>query len=267
MIKDLRVNIVDALMGRGKTSAMINYINASDEDTRFLYITPYLTEVTRIINKCPTKAFKQPEVYGTKMRSVKYLFEKGINIVSTHSLFKLFDREIIDLAYNNNYVLILVNILDHDKLNQIGEMDGSLSMGWYSRNKDNVLMQQLKNNLGNYFKNYTKTQSRLNLWTTFKEFKTVLSGKGYTKGYLSSNMRATNDYKDRTAVAYCINKYFNPYIKNFFISNSININEDAYALSEMIQWIFRSAIREDMPIQAYIPSKRMRELFENWLYM
>jgi hypothetical protein len=144
-------------------------------------------------------------------------------------------------------------------------MDGSLSMSWYGRNKDNILISQLRNNLGNYFKNHTKTKSRLNLWTTFKDFESVLSGKGYTKGFLSSNMRATNDYRERTAIAYCINKYFNPYIKNFFISSNINIDEDAYALSEMIQWIFRSAIRDDKPIHAYIPSKRMRELFICWL--
>jgi hypothetical protein len=385
-------------MGSGKTSAMINHINASDENTRFLYITPYLTEVARIISKCPQKAFMQPEVYGTKIQGIKYLFERGINIVSTHSLFRKFDEEIIDLAYNNNYVLVmdevadvieplaiskfdlttilneyteivdghllrwtareyrgefekykrlcdlecmgiynnrvilwlfpistfkgfkeiyiltylfqaqtqkyyfdfynvdynylylngnsaetyslsddkveydyskymsLIHIFDNAKLNQIGDLEGSLSSSWYARNKGNALMTTLKNNIGNFFKNYTKTKTQYNLWTTFKEYEPVLSGKGYTKGYLPSNMRATNDYNDRTAVAYCINKYFNPYIKNFFVVNDIDIDEDAFALSEMIQWLFRSAIREDKAIDAYIPSKRMRELLIQWLY-
>ena len=48
-IKDLTVNIVDAVCGAGKTSAAINMINNSDDDTKFLYITPYLNEVERII--------------------------------------------------------------------------------------------------------------------------------------------------------------------------------------------------------------------------
>lgn len=41
--------------------------------------------------------------------------------------------------------------------------------------------------------------------------------------------------------------------------------EDDYALSEMIQWVWRSAIRDGKEIWVYIPSRRMRELFQNWL--
>ena len=33
----------------------------------------------------------------------------------------------------------------------------------------------------------------------------------------------------------------------------------------MLQWIFRSQIRMDLPINIYIPSRRMRELLEDWL--
>ena len=44
----MQIQIVDQVMGAGKTSAIINMINDSDDDTRFIYITPYLTEVTRI---------------------------------------------------------------------------------------------------------------------------------------------------------------------------------------------------------------------------
>ena len=52
---------------------------------------------------------------------------------------------------------------------------------------------------------------------------------------------------------------------NFFIKRGTNIDQDRYALSEMIQWIFRSAIRKGKPIDIYIPSQRMRELFKKWL--
>ena len=41
------VNIVDAIMGAGKTSAIINRINNSDESEKFLVITPYLDEINR----------------------------------------------------------------------------------------------------------------------------------------------------------------------------------------------------------------------------
>ncbi len=67
----MKINIIDAICGAGKTSAAINYINNSIEDQHFLYITPYLTEVERIISACPNKKFKQPESYGTKLISLR----------------------------------------------------------------------------------------------------------------------------------------------------------------------------------------------------
>ncbi|MEG2695893.1 MAG: hypothetical protein RR966_15745, partial [Acinetobacter sp.] len=41
--------------------------------------------------------------------------------------------------------------------------------------------------------------------------------------------------------------------------------EDIFALSEMVQWVWRSAIREGNPINIYVPSSRMRDLLERWL--
>ena len=45
----------------------------------------------------------------------------------------------------------------------------------------------------------------------------------------------------------------------------VSVEEEKYALSEMIQWIFRSAIRNGESIQIYIPSQRMRQLLIDWL--
>ena len=78
-------------------------------------------------------------------------------------------------------------------------------------------------------------------------------------------MRAGNEYRDRTAVAYLVNKYFNPFIKNFFVSNRIEVDEDGYALSEMLQFLWRSGIRDGKRITVYIPSKRMRDLLNKWI--
>ena len=69
----MRVNIVDSIMGSGKTSAAINYINNSDTSKRFMYVTPYLSEVHRIISSCPSKNFQEPKEYGTKIRGIKDL--------------------------------------------------------------------------------------------------------------------------------------------------------------------------------------------------
>jgi len=43
------IKIVDAIMGAGKTSAAINLIN-NNPDKLFLFVTPYLSEVDRIVN-------------------------------------------------------------------------------------------------------------------------------------------------------------------------------------------------------------------------
>lgn len=39
------INIVDSVMGSGKTTAMINYINDCKSSERFIFVTPYLNEI------------------------------------------------------------------------------------------------------------------------------------------------------------------------------------------------------------------------------
>lgn len=392
-----KINIVDAMCGMGKTSAAINYINTSAEDKHFLYITPYLDEVERIIKACPDKHFVQPPDYGSKLKNIKKLFNEGKNIVSTHALFNMFDDEVIDIVLLQNYTLImdevadvvepldistydlntilneyteivddhllrwvepnyegdfekykrlidlnavyyysntallwmfpvktfeafdeifiltymfdaqiqrcyydfynleynylyvrgdsigayrftdevvqyqypdyksLIHILDNDKMNKIGERDFSLSKSWYQRNKDNKCMLEIQNALSNYFRRIVKTSSKQNLWTTFKSYKNILSGGGYAKGFLSCNARATNAYRECTSLAYVINRYLNSIVKTFFLQQGVRVEEDYYALSELIQWTWRSAIRDGNEINLYIPSKRMRELLINWM--
>lgn len=143
----------------------------------------------------------------------------------------------------------------------------TLSWSWYKRQEKNqtIKIKQLKNNLLNYLTNIMKAKSKSILWTTFKEYKTKLSGKGYTNSFLESSARSSNEYKDRNVLAYCIGKYLHPTIEGFFIDNNIPLDEDMIALADMLQWIFRSAVRKGEPIQIYIPSNRMRELLNEWL--
>ena len=391
----VEINIVDAVCGAGKTSAAINMINSSDKEQRFLYITPYLDEVQRITQACKSKNFQQPEMYGSKLNHIKYLFEKGVNIVSTHALFKNFDTETIELVRAMNYILVmdevaevveplnisksdlqivlqkteiqdngllrwtdlsysgelgnyrrlcelnavfyhnntallylfpvdcfkafrqvyiltymfdaqvqryyydfygakfkyigvegnnvedyhfvnkinydaskkftdLINIEQSINLNAVGDPDYSLSVSWYEKNIKSY-SNCLKANLINFFINKTKTPSGKNLWTVFKDYKKQLQGKGYTKSFLSCNARATNVYRDRTSIAYMCNIFFNPILKNFFEQKGVRVEEDKWALSELLQFLFRSAIRQGEPIKLYIPSKRMRRLLQRWI--
>lgn len=46
-------------------------------------------------------------------------------------------------------------------------------------------------------------------------------------------------------------------------SNSL-MDQELYAVSSLIQFVFRSAVRKGEPIKLYLPSLRMRELLERW---
>lgn len=406
------IRVVDEKMGDGKSSGVINMINKSDDGTKFLFVTPYLSEVKRVRCACPGKEFKEPikneDFNYSKLRGLKMLLGSGCNIATTHALFHYFDDEVIDLIHNNNYVLVLdevadvirpylkanakarcegitksdldcllkssarfneatgfvdwiddsydgtqnpykidcqmhslalygdkqyplwvfpykifeafkecyiltymfdnqiqkyyfdmlglnydfmgvskidgeyclsqkrkkepivdyrklIHICEKERLNRIGNRRTDLSKAWYSKNRSNPLMTQLKNNTSNFFKNICGCKSSQTIWTTFKGHRKCVQGKGYTKGFLACNIRATNEYGNRNCVAYLMNRYMNPVIRNFFLRYGVEVDEDGYALSEMLQFIWRSAIRNGEEIWIYIPSARMRNLLKQWI--
>ena len=62
-----------------------------------------------------------------------------------------------------------------------------------------------------------------------------------------------------------VNRYCVPPVIDFFNGHNLGINEDKLVLSEMLQWIWRSRIRDNKEIVVYIPSKRMRNLLKGWI--
>lgn len=401
-----KVHVVDMIMGSGKSSAAINYMNKMYRKNKFLYVTPFLTEVNRVREQCPDLKFVEPEMRNGhgKLTDIRFLLSKGRNIATTHVLFSMFTAEIIDICKSQGYTLImdevanviteykigsedratllekyayiekgtgiirwredmagyvdekylaekrlcdlqalacygdseitmwllpiecfnafeevyiltylfegqiqryyydffklpydylyvkgntlteyefttepqmqkirydyskLIHICDNEKLNKIGQAEYDLSKTWFERNaKNNVVLPQLKKNIFNFFHNIQRSPTDNNIWTTFKDYQKALSGKGYSKGFLPSNSRATNAYKDRTCVAYCLNKYINSVVKIFFNGKGVKTDENIYAVSEMLQFIWRSAVREGNEIWVYIPSSRMRNLLIQWI--
>jgi hypothetical protein len=158
----------------------------------------------------------------------------------------------------------LLNIYE-GKLNRIGDYKTALSKNWLERYKD--LRETQKNNLYNYFRNITKSNGGEFAWTTFRPHQEKLWGKGYKSDdcFISLNTKATNRYRHKTTMAYCCNRFMNPSLKLYYNVFDIKIDEDGFALAELVQWIWRSQVRDDKLIQIYIPSKRMRELLINWL--
>lgn len=399
----ISIYVCDAIMGAGKTSAAITYMN-EHPDKKFLYVTPYLPEVERIIDACPALKFRAPsDERSTKLESLHKLLSDGCNIASTHSLFRNYTRDTEDLIQNAGYTLIMdevftvidalkfssddisvllssglaeigpdgehivwlddnytgtrfadvklkaqsnnliryrdkmmfwtfpvhtftvfddvfiltylfdaqvqryyydmhkvpytcigtslqggvyrfsdnghapeytrtlkdkIHILDDDKINSIGASRCALSSNWYKKAaayKKKPLLDTMRKNIYNVFKNRFGGKSDENMWTCFKTFQKYLAGGGYTKGFVSCNARATNEYADRTCLAYCVNIFLDPDIAGYFRDHHVRLEEDKYALSEMIQWIWRSAIRRGEPIAVYVPSRRMRTLLQDWL--
>ena len=419
----MAIHVIDAPMGTGKTSAMINYMRSAPSDEHFVFVTPFLTESERIVEGCPEKEFVSPsqvgyvdedgtvsDDYRSKLTDFKELLRDGRNIATTHALFQRFDVEARELIELGNYTLVMdevceliapyeitpydagtlsdkyvtttsdghalwredaseywgrfcdyrhdcdlgilwqyhrtsyvqvlppelftsfkecylmtylfesqiqrcyfdlhhlgydmlyvegdspatysittepreyripgvkdkVHIFCDEKLNAIGEDYHALARGWYERGEHERAVKQVQDNAYNFFRNKMKAQATDCLWTCYKEIRPSdgdgekgdamrVYPRGYKKQYVSCNARATNNYKDRHYLAYLINLFPLPSLKNFINARGIDFNRDEWALSMMVQWIWRSAIRDGEEIWVYVPSRRMRTLLEQWL--
>ncbi|MCD8215273.1 MAG: DEAD/DEAH box helicase family protein [Clostridiales bacterium] len=221
-----------------------------------------------------------PEIFRLfdKIYIMTYLFEASVlknyldaygidydtkSVINENESYKLVDYFVPDTSVYAN----LINIYDGTLNTNIRQKQVSFSATWFKRSDNKDKIKQLKNNVYNYFRHILDAKSDTIMWTTFKDAKSKMKGKGYSNQFVSCNSRSTNKYSDKYNLAYCLNIYIHPAVTHFFREKGIEINQDLYALSEMIQWIWRSRIRNDESINIYIPSVRMRRLLNNWLNM
>lgn len=151
--------------------------------------------------------------------------------------------------------------------NKVGSPVGKenpLSSSWFDRSTD-AQLDSLRASTEHFFKKVAGTPSKVNAWTTFKKVRGSLAGERYSRGFLPVNLRATNAYADKQAMAYLANIFYLPAIKGYFESKGISVDEDTYALSEMLQWLWRGQVRRGDPMYVFIPSQRMRDLLIAWL--
>lgn len=401
------IYVCDALMGQGKSSAAIRYMN-EHPDKKFIYISPYLDESTRIKNGCPALDFTEPnrlsEYNGSKLEHTFALIKEGRNIATTHQAFKNYTEEtlqairchhytmIIDesldiletcnidegdmellldanyisfdgtryqmeksdytgrafkeifwylkarhitkiesqgegrklfywilspellMAFDNVFILTylfegqslhsfmkiydidyksigvrkdgdeyefcdepgnkpeyayhirdMIEIVDDEKLNSIGDDETALSKSWFQKNQGTAV-KQLKDNIYNVFRHvWHDSEAGNRMWSTFKTSKEALKGKGYTNGFGVLNLKSSNKYRNRKYLVYACNIYMNVAEKTFYEKNGIRVNDEQYALSIMLQWIWRSAIRDGQKIYIYLPSSRMRRILNDWM--
>ena len=402
------IHVIDEMPGRGKTTAMIHHVVSGDIPSPIIFITPYRTEIRRIMSSCEAVGFATPESDDHKFMEVKQMLAERRNIVSTHALFGMFDLEAESLVRSGHYTLIidetpevisvidvkkhdarslfaqhlefdennllswttedyegkfesyrryveagntyrhtnmtwlrlarkelfesfrdvylmtymfrgstikpyfdlnglpysnlyiggdnpdnyrlyttpqpspaydygsLIRIEERDRMNRIGDEPTALSKHWFINASDEQL-QFLHDKTNSFFRSSCAAAADQRMWTTFKssgwdeeagtneKWRDAIGEVGYKKGFVSCSIRGTNNYRHKTALAYLVNRYQFVPVRNMFTRNGIKSDEDFFGLSEMLQWIWRSAIRDGKPIQIYIPSSRMRGLLLKWI--
>ena len=163
----------------------------------------------------------------------------------------------------------LINIINSDRLNDIGKQRTALSKTWYvRRGKSHPDIKKLRGHMDYVFRCRGKeVPAARQLWTTYKVAEEKLYGPNnrYKNSFLHMNARATNAYRNCDTIAYMLNIFPDPNIRKFFCTRGVRIDDNELALSDMLQFIWRSAIRDGKPITIYIPSKRMRNLLINWI--
>lgn len=183
----------------------------------------------------------------------------------------------------------LITICQEYRLND-GYKINSFSKNWYDHNiSDYWTLRRLRTDLTYYFTKHLKVKTKNILWTCPKKYRQKVQGKGYTcvrqmtkidlalpeqarkmrekelSCFVPLNARATNDYRDRWALAYCFNMYTPTIIQHFFSNCGHPVDNDMFAMACFVQWIFRSRIRDGEEIYIYLPSPRMRKLFDKWM--
>lgn len=179
----------------------------------------------------------------------------------------------------------LIDIYD-GKYNEIGDNPYAFSKKWIEK-QDREQIKTIKKAMRNY-KNLVKAEAANVMWTAIKTARFVekiegIMGFNYIrkltaeekalpekelrklKQFVPVNARATNDFADRTVLMYMANRFLNPEYEKYFHARGYTLDEDQFAISELVQWIWRSAIRKNQKIHIFIPSIRMRNLLKQWL--
>ncbi|MCG8092484.1 MAG: hypothetical protein JAZ17_02470 [Candidatus Thiodiazotropha endolucinida] len=220
------------------------------------------------------KAFREIYVFtylfeGSPMAA--YLKSQGFTY-ETKSISKSMDNLIeiseVDESELKARLRELITIYD-GPMNNIGTprdigQEQPLSATWYKRMTTKIT-PKLKSSTENFFKRIASTPAKDNMWTAYKASSKSLKGARYAREWTPVNLKATNDLIEKKSLAYLCNLFMHPSIRNYFDDRDIKVSDDLYALSELIQWVWRSQIRRGDPIYLYIPSQRMRELLIDWL--
>ncbi len=153
--------------------------------------------------------------------------------------------------------------------------DISYSKTWYTNNIDSSTgwLSDPARALFNEFRNWRenrvpKGKGNKYYWTCYKGFEDMVTGKKLSKKkWVACNIRATDDYSDCYTVGYLVNRFPNVSLEHFLSRRGINVNQKEIALSEFIQFLWRSNIRikdSKEKVFAFVPSKELYDSFISW---
>ena len=102
------IHILDSVMGSGKTTSIISYINASSSP--IIIIVERQSEVERLSSACASlvalsDVSKEENI--TRLNALERIASKGESIVSTHHLFKFWSDNFLNSADKWEYELIM----------------------------------------------------------------------------------------------------------------------------------------------------------------
>ena len=154
----------------------------------------------------------------------------------------------------------------------------SLTSGWWDRATD----QQVKE-VSNYIRRVAEKEGispELVMWTcpskrvkehSKQNIKSFVNPSGYTRHkevgslWIGCSVRATNKYDYKKLAVHCFDRYPHLSIESYLLDYGVKIDRDVYAISELLQWLFRSNCRlPDGCVTLAIASKRMYDLYVDW---
>ena len=223
------------------------------------YINLYYNELSTNISDVYLGGQMKDIGLNDKWKRYKYQYQPGNRDIGT---LEKYNKYVVDVP-NYDYKS-LIHIIDHEKLNEIAKDKYAITQKWFNEHKYDGLVDQLRRSVVNFFCNLTpngnSNSTHNNLWTTYEEFREEIKGKGFVKAFTYLSDDTEKDYSDRTNLEYIANIFYPVTIQNNF-----EVTENQYALTELLQFMFKSALSKGNEIWIYIPSKRMRNLLKSWV--
>lgn len=162
----------------------------------------------------------------------------------------------------------LIHLYDGSLYNMPENDETAYSKTWSRKRKNRDAIQQTFQNARSFLRSHCGDRTVTAIWSTYKDNRCDGDENlgRMRHRFVPCNTKATNQYRDAIALAYVVNLFLPPQYVTWARHHGVEISADVWALSMLLQWIWRSAIREGKEIHLFLPSGRMRRLLNNWLY-